>query len=172
MGKITWETTAQEIDEHESDGFYSGPVPPPSVYRFRISEIVHKEFRSGSTGLRVTLDLDDPRKEKSPYKGARLWENIVDTEGSRFRVKQFLDAIGATGKDWANTFTDSEGKVTKIGRVKITESLYIRGRTKYGTYNGEQKAEIAAFLVKGETSDAEDDSDDSDDDTSVEEAPF
>jgi hypothetical protein len=173
MGKITWNTTAADIDSYEDEerGFYDGPVPPPSVYRARISEVVYKTFGTGSTGLRLTLDIDDPRKEKVQYKGARMWENLVDSEGSIFRVKQFLSAIGATGKDWANTVTDSDGKVTKIGKVRITDDMLIRVRTKIGNYQGNPKAEVAAFLPKSAEVDSDDDSD-SAEDTDGEPAPF
>lgn len=167
MGKVTWSTSAADVDDYEGDGFYEGPVPPPSVYRLKVVEILFKTFSTGAQGLRVTLDVDDPRQEKAQYKGARFWENIVDGEASLFRVKQFLNAIGATGKDWAKTVTDSDDKVTAIGKVKITDRLYIRAKTKYRTYNGEQQAEVAQFLPLGDTDD-----DDATDDSSTDDPPF
>lgn len=173
MGKITWNTSAADIDDYEDEGggYYDGPVPPPSVYHFAIKEILFKTFASGNKGLRVTLDVDDPRNPKKQYNGARAWENVVDTEGSTYKIKQFLAAIGATGKDWANMMTDKENLVTKIGRIKVTDDMKVRAMTKYGTdQNSNQRMEIAKFLPQAD--DASDDSDDSDDSTGDEEPPF
>jgi hypothetical protein len=176
MGKISWNTSAKEIDEFESDdrGFYDGPVPPPSVYRAKIMEILYKTYSTGSTGLRVTLGIDDPRKDKAVYKGARAWENVVDSPDTTFRIKQFLDSIGATGKDWAGMVEDSEHKVTKIGRIRVTEGMLVRVRTKLDTYNGEKKWVVAAWLPKSASAEAEsgDDTDEGDADDNGEEPPF
>lgn len=161
MGKVTWTTSAADVDDYEGDGFYEGPVPPPSVYRMKVVEVLYKTFSTGSAGLRLTLDVDDPRAEKAQYKGARVWENIVDGEASLFRVKQFLNAIGASGKDWAKTVTDNDDKVTAIGKVKINDRLYIRAKTKYRTYNGEQQFEVAQFLPLGQDDDDDNDATDS-----------
>jgi hypothetical protein len=169
MGKISWNTSAKDIDSYEDDeersGYYDGPVPPPSIYRAKVAEITVVQFKSGNGGLKVTLDIDDPRKGKKQYTGARMWENVVDTPGSLFKVKQFLDAIGATGKDWAATVADNENNVTKIGRVSFGRDVFVKVATKYGKdLNDNQRAEVARFLPKGD--DADGDSDDSDDDDS------
>jgi len=173
MGKVTWNTSAKEIDDYEDEGggsYYEGPVPPASVYRFRLAELKKVEFRTGSGGLRVTLDVDDPRPGKKQYNGARAWENVIDLESTTFKIKQFLSSIGATGKDWANTMVDSDDLVTKIGRVRITDDLHVKAATKLGKdQNGNSRMEIARFLP---LADEDDDASDDADDTDSEEPPF
>jgi hypothetical protein len=175
MGKISWNTSASQIDNYEDDGsggFYDGPVPPPSIYRFRLAEVKHMTFSTGSQGLRLTLEIDDPRAEKARYKGARAWENVVDGESTTFKIKQFLLSIGATGKDWANTQVGADGIVTKIGRIRITDDMYVRAQTKLGknANSGEPRMEIGRLLpMSTEDGDGEDDNNNGDD---SEPAPF
>lgn len=167
MGKVSWSTSAEEIDEYEDDGsrgMYEGPVPPPSVYRFKIAEIKKVSYKTGSQGLRLTLDIDDPREEKKRYNGARTWENVVDGESTVFKIKQFLTAIGATGKDWAAMQVGTDDLITKIGRIKVTDQMYVRASTKLGknANSGETRFEIARLLPL--SSDDDGDGDDSGDD--------
>jgi hypothetical protein len=173
MPKVKWGVTGSEVDELEPDegNFYDGPLPPRGVYRVKLQSAEYVKFASNNKGLKLFMTIDENRKDKKVYNGAPLWENLVDTEASAFKIRQFLDAIGATGKDWDGTVIDSDNKVTKFGRITV-DGLYLRVATKTGTnQDGDKRAEVARFLSKKseEAQDAADEEADSDDDG---EAPF
>jgi hypothetical protein len=171
--KVKWGVTGSEVDEVEpGEEFeqYDGPVPPRAIYRVTVKRIEYVKFSTNSKGIKLLLIIDETRKEKKVYNGCPLWENIVDVPASAFKIRQFLDAIGATGADWDNTVIDKENMVTKIGRIAV-DGLTLRVSTKTGTnQDGDKRAEVARFLSKASAS-AESDSDDGDDGDEGE-APF
>lgn len=174
MPKVTWGVKGSQIDEVErGDGPdyepYDGPIPPKGVYRLKVERMEYVQFSSGNKGLKMLLLVDDPNKKK--YAGAPIWDNLVVVEQNDWKLAQFLDAIGATGKDWDGTVIGKDDQdrhvVQKIGRVNAS-GLYIKASTKMGTnQDGDPRAEIARYIVKGEAETA-DDSDAGDDG----EAPF
>jgi hypothetical protein len=172
MPKVRWDnSSAEDIDGMEPDEgpeYYDGPVPPRGVYRFQIKGITYEKFSTGSKGLKVFAVIDEARGEKKRYNGAPAWENIIDTEGSRFKIRQFLDAIGAKGRDWENVIVDADMNVTKIGKIVVNDRLYLRASTKVGkNQEDEKRMEIARFLPLTDATEA--DAPEGDDDS---EPPF
>jgi hypothetical protein len=172
VGKVKWGVTGSQVDEIEPDeGFedYDGPIPPASVYRVNVKRVTYVKFKSDNMGLKLLLIINDPKKKA--YNGAPLFENIVDLPETAFKIRQWLDAVGGTGKDWDATVTDKDGIVTKMGRIKM-DGLQIRVKTKMGkNEDGDRRAEVARLLPLTNASGAdEDDADDDDDDAA--EVPF
>jgi hypothetical protein len=173
MVKVKWGVSGADIDEIEPDEvveYYDGPTPPRGVYRFEVKSVEYVKYTTGSKGIKIFLVVNENRKEKKRYNGAPTWENVIDLEATAFKIRQWLDAIGAEGKDWDATVIDGNNMVTKIGRVKM-EGLFVRAATKLGKNNNdEQRMEIARFLpFNTETGDGEGDSTGDD---GEEEAPF
>jgi hypothetical protein len=169
MGKVKWQTSGSVVDEVEVEDRetfepYDGPIPPKNtvlrvaVKFARIATGVDA-FKSDNNGIRLLLEVDEPKSSpKARYNGCPLFEQLVDTESSAFKIRQFLDAIGATGKDWDNTqATKDENEhwnVTKIGRIKM-DGLTLRVQTKREVYQGEEQAKVARFLPIGEEREAQ-----------------
>jgi hypothetical protein len=172
--KVTWSVKGTDVDGMESDEEYApyeGPIPSRGVFRLKVQSVEYVKFSTGSKGLKVFARIDDPRSDKKQYNGCPYWENIVDGESTDFKIKQWLDALGATGKDWDGTVVDKENMVTKIGRVDFTRDVYVRATVKKGKDNSEnERGEISRFLRPvAEDASGSDDSNDSDDDG---ETPF
>lgn len=150
MAKVAWGTKGSEVDEVELDDFptYDGPVPPAGVYRLKVSKVTYKKFSTGSKGLEIMCLIEDNAKDKKQYNGCPVWENVVDTEESQRFIRRWLDAIGATGRDWDNTVIDKENLVTKFGRITV-DGLYVRALLKRGrNQSDEARAEVNRFLPK------------------------
>lgn len=175
MPKVKWGVSGSEVDEVEpGEDFeqYDGPIPPRGIYRVSVKRIEYVKFSTNSKGLKLLLIIDENRKEKKIYNGCPLWENIVDTEANAWKIRQWLDAIGATGKDWDGTVIDNENMVTKFGRIAV-DGLMLRVGTKTGTnQDGDKRAEVARFLSKSSAKEEDDNSGDGDDGDDDGEAPF
>jgi len=178
MGKVSWGTSAKDIDEaeeFESDFKpYEGPTPPRGVYRLALKTAQTKDFSSGNSGIELLFEGAEPgASAKAKYNGCPLWFYLVDTESSAGNIKNFMRAIGGTGRNWANvmTATDDRGReiVTKFGAI-IAKGIAVRAETRLETYEGEKRAKIARFLPKADESDSADDSDTADSDSGG--APF
>lgn len=171
MPKVSWSVSGSEVDEHEAGDereFYSGPMPPKGVYLCDVEEVEYVKFSTGSKGLKVRLAIAETG-DKKRYNGCPVWENVVDGASTTFRIRQWLDAIGATGADWEKTMIDSDNMVTKIGRVTI-KGLQVRAFLTRGQNNsGEDRMEVSRFLNKSSAADDSGGSDDGDDDG---DAPF
>jgi hypothetical protein len=176
MPKIKWGVSGSDVDAVEPDEQmqdfepYSGPLPPKNtVLLCDIKWIRATKFNTGSKGLKMLLIVNEDRANLKKYNGMPLFENLVDAPTNDWKIRQFLDSIGATGKDWDNTVIDSteEKNVVKFGKIAV-EGLSIEVRVKRGAnQDGEPRAEVAKFLPLNE----DDDSGDSGGDTE-EDAPF
>lgn len=170
MGKVTWGTSAKDIDEaeeFESDFTpYEGPTPPRGVYRMALKTAQKKEFNSGNSGIELLFEIAEPgASAKAKFNGCPLWFYLVDTDSSAGNIKNFMRAIGGSGRNWANIMTteDDRGReiVTKFGAI-IAKGIAVRAETRLESYEGEKRAKIARFLPKADESDPADDSADSD----------
>lgn len=181
MGKVKWGTSSKAVDdaeERESDFKpYEGDVPPAGVYRLAARFLRVEDFNSGSKGLNMLWIVDEPKSSaKAVYNGAPLWERLVDTDTQSWKIKQFMRAIGGTGRHWANTVTVTDERdneaVQKFGNI-LTEGLRAKALLKRGSYNGAPRAEVSRWMPKSDES--EDDSGDGDSDGSSDddtEPPF
>jgi hypothetical protein len=182
MGKVKWGTTASEVDEaDEGEAFipYDGPVPPSGSYRLALKRAEVKQFKSGNNGVELLFEIAEPKSSpKARYNGCPIWEYLVDVDTGTGKIKQFMQAIGGTGRHWAATMTAKDDRnreiVTKWGNI-VADGLIVRGTTKRGKNNNdESRAELNRFLPKSD--EADDDSDDfadaDADATAAEDAPF
>ena len=170
MAKVKWGVTGEEVDNTdpgEAYEIYDGPVPPSGIYRLAVKSAEYTLFSTGSKGLKLLLIVDENRTDKKRYNGAPCWDNVIDLESTAFKIRQFVDAIGAEGKDWDNTVIDSNKMVTKFGRVKV-EGLFIRAQLKRGqNQSGDPRLEVNRYLPMSSGGDEEPSGDDD-----GEEAPF
>ena len=160
MGKIKWGTTAADIDgaeERESEFEpYDGPTPLANmVLRCRNQFVRIVDFNSGNKGLYMIWVVDEPKSsEKAKYNGYSFHERIADTPGQDFKIKQFMRALGGTGRHWANTMAaeDDRGNLTvqKFGNIVVSKELRVRVSTSRETYEGEARARINRWLPKQE----------------------
>jgi hypothetical protein len=169
MGKVNWGTSAADIDnaeEFESDFKpYEGPVPPRGVYRVALKQAEKKAFGSGNNGVELLFEIAEPGSSaKAKYNGCPLWFYLVDTETGAGNIKNFMRAIGGSGRNWANTQTSKDDRdrdmVTKFGAI-VVKGLTARAETRLETYEGEKRAKIQRFLPKADEPEPGDDSDDS-----------
>jgi hypothetical protein len=157
MGKMTWNVKGAEVDaveqQEQVETFepYEGPIPPNnSVLLVGLKWARVAEFGSGNGGLRLLMEVSEPDGPKSRYNGCPLFENLVDVDTQDWKIRQFLDAIGATGKDWDNCVSETDGNnevITKFGRVKA-DGLTLRVQTEIDTYDGEKRAKVRKYLPK------------------------
>jgi hypothetical protein len=168
--KVRWAVKSADLDNVEEDDFepYDGPTPPKGVYQARIKSAKLTESSNGNNMIKVLLIVDGKASGKPKYDGAPIWDNVVDTPQTAFRVKQFLKGIDATMKDWDRTTCDDEGGSLKIGRVR-PEGLLVRISTKLEEYEGDHNAKIDRYLPpKDEEPEEEYDEEDEDDVADVE----
>lgn len=158
MGKMTWGMSAADIDNAEefepTYTPYEGPVPPRGVYRLTLKKAEVKTSSKGNGMVELLLEIAEPGfSEKKRFNGCPLWFYLVDTEGSVSNIKNFMSAIGGTGRHWAATTTtkDDRGRdlVTKFGNITM-QGLSVRAELQRGkNQDGEPRAEIRRFLPKG-----------------------
>lgn len=139
---------AQEV----KTGFesYDGPEPHRrGMYRSKITQANFKQFKSGSQGYVLLLELEaekgDP-KDHAQFDGYPIWVNLVlgDKEAMLTRESNFYAALGV--KDGPNVvFEDGDleqgVKIKNIGG-KNPIGTYVNADIKMGSYNGEPRPEV------------------------------
>lgn len=139
-----------ENEERETYEPYEGPMPPKgSILRCAVKQVVRKTFESGSKGVRLLLEVNDPAKPQ--YNGMAYWENIVNTPANSWKIRQWMDALGSKspGADWNKPSVEDEDgveKVVKFGKIRL-EGAFVRVQHKTGRYQGEPKPEVGRFLI-------------------------
>lgn len=143
MPKAKWGAGDKALSAGDIDGAersetrqkYSGELPRGGTYRFVIQSVKQAESAAGNAKALIFSTLDGSWKPNhAKYDGCPVWDHlpIHVTE----RLANFCDAIGATGKDFAEgTLVDENGYVTKIGRVGDPKGLmvYINVKKQAGT---------------------------------------
>lgn len=159
MGKVKWNTKGAEVDAVEVEDRqadfepYDGPVPPNnSILQVMLKWARVAEFGSGNGGLKLLMEVAEPEEStKKRYNGCPLFENLVDVDTQDWKIRQFLDAIGGTGKDWDSCVAEKDDKdndvIVKFGRIKAA-GLRFRIQTTRETYDGEQRAKVQRYLPK------------------------
>jgi hypothetical protein len=135
MPKAKWGTgddalSAADIDGAErKEGFarYEGETPPPGIYRFVLKSLLKAESGNGNPKIRIISELDGSWKPKhKQYDGFALFDHLPIMKSTAGRVANFLDAIGATGKDLSlGTVVDEDGYITKLGSVGDPAGLLV-----------------------------------------------
>lgn len=141
MPKATWGAgdnalTADDIDgaeRQETRKRYSGELPRGGTYRFTIQSIKKGESKNGNDMLTITSILDGSwLPNHSQYDGCPIWDRLPVMKSTAGRVANFLDAIGAEGKDLATgMIVDENGYVTKLGSVGDPAGLLVYINAKY-----------------------------------------
>lgn len=180
MGKVRWGggVTAQGIDNVDTSkrfSPYEGPTPPVGVYRWwmklcRITESSNKNDQI-MLGLQLTPRSDMPEQKR--YKGYWLTYYIPIMDGTSFRVREFTDMIGVTGKDFINGTVDDGSKdrnILKVGKWVNDGKLIIPAAIGWGTYQGKERMEITQ-LIPASDANPDDGADDGADDTTPEDEP-
>jgi hypothetical protein len=169
--KVKWSVTGADLDNVEEDDFepYDGPTPPKGVYQGRIKSAKVTESSAGNNMIKVLIIVDGKASGKPKYDGAPIWDNVVDTPQTAFRVARFLSGIQGTKRDWAATTVDEEGNIIKMGRIKVVGAL-VRFSTKLEEYEGDHNAKIDRYLPpKDEEPEDEEEYDEDDEDVEDEE---
>lgn len=168
MAKVAWGVSGSDIDSVDPDergSYYMGDTPPKGLYTLRVKTAKIAEFKTGNPGITFFLVVDEPKGPKAKYNGAPVWENLTVVDTQNFKIRAFCDAIGATGADWDRTVKDSEGNITKIGKVVMAD-LKFKALLKVGAdLKNEPRSEIDRYVPKtaAQADDAEDDDSDDDD---------
>lgn len=157
MGKMSWNVKGAEVDAVEPQDSdetfepYEGPIPPNnSVLQAALKWARVAEFQSGNGGLKLLMEVSEPEGPKARYNGCPIFEQLVDVDSQDWKIRQFLDAIGATGKDWDNCVSEMDGNnevIVKFGKVKAS-GLTLRVQTSVETYEGEKRAKVRKYLPK------------------------
>lgn len=174
MPKIKWagDLEQSDIDEAEvSQGRYTGEIPPSGVYRFRLQSMKVGESNSGNPKLIMIWKLDGSWKsDHKKYDGCPIFDHMPVTKSAAFRAKALCIALGTTSDDFKNKMVaDADGYVTKMGKLKVDESVTIYASVKrendekYGV-----RLADPAYLAPPDDDDDDADPDDSDSD----EVPF
>lgn len=156
MGKIKWNTKgadvdAVEVEDQQTFEAYDGAIPPKnSVLRLALKLCYVQQFGTGNSGLKMLWEVSEPKSSpKARYNGCPVWEQLVDIDTQDFKIRQFMDAIGGSGKHWDNTMTAKDDKdrdaVVKWGNIKA-EGLTVRVQTKQETYENEKQCKVQRYL--------------------------
>lgn len=139
-----------------SDGF---ELVPAGTYSVNIFEIIEKTSGNGNDMLKLTLKINSGK-----LKGRQLFTNLVFVEAAMFKIREFLQAVGAKiEKKSSNVdFSKTVGKEIKV--------LVIQ---KKNNETGEMYNDIKKFLPVSDTSDlATASSEGKEDDSEEDELPF
>lgn len=129
-------------DVEANEGAYL--QPQPGLYNTKIVEL-NPRTSDGKNDIEVIVEVI----EKGEYQGARLWAYINQGEASRWKMREFTDALGLPAKGGFDT-TKNVGK--KV-RVKVTA----------GSWEGDYRARLQRFLKPSDSVDGADEDEGGDD---------
>ena len=128
MTDYSWDSTVPaEVEERSFE------VPPIGEYNFMVAN-VEKTFSqsSGNPMLKVRLDLQGA--------DGSVFDNLVLTDNSMFKVVTFLESIGLKqkGEELKMSIGEAADKAKGLeGRVKIKHELY----------KGENRAKVDHYII-------------------------
>jgi hypothetical protein len=124
----------------------------PGVYQCRIEETTVSNTKKGDQMITVTYEIVTPGSEK----GKKLWDRIVLTDAAKWKLDQFLQALGLATKRKRKGTLDLEAVIGEQLTVVV----------KQGEYNGSPTAEVSRVSAPADEDDLEEDDDleDEDDD--------
>jgi len=124
--------------------------PPPGTYVCRIDDASLGKSRKGDDMITLVYEI-----ASGEHKNKKLWDRIVLTKASEWKLDQFLQAIGAASSRKRKGVLDLEEIVGDAIVVQV----------KRGEYEGNPTAEVARVSAAADDDDLEDDDfDESDDD--------
>jgi hypothetical protein len=135
---MKFDISARELEDTEVGGFddYDGELlPTPGWYVLDIDWVKVDESSAGNDMLVIHMTFNNPDDdpELADYVGCPVWDRITILPSTLFRLKPFLDAIGADYNDFVSggcVVNDEEPPViTKIGSLKMN-GLQVRSRLK------------------------------------------
>lgn len=164
-----------EIDKAISDSRqgqrYTGPTPPPGVYRAKIKKVFTKETKTGKAAINVLFEINetgdnevyngagifnmylipsDPSEKAFPYQISNLDSMIHALSNGTMGYKEFQEAALAEKvvlKDPQKYDPSKNNEITKIGTLKITGEAEANIKLKMDEYNGKERA-ILDFIVE------------------------
>ena len=140
MPVANWGISASDVDDFDRDSQYkpyTGPTPPNGTYAWviKVLKMVKPAEKGKFPQLRLGVELV-PREgfdEEDDYAEFFTMNFIPVSPKTDFRYVPFLDAIGVSGKDFADrTKTDTEGNIKSIGRWRNDGEQYILAELKDG----------------------------------------
>ena len=121
---INWTFDAQDYSANDF-----APIPAGD-HRVRIADVVEKTFKSGNSGMEVTLEVSGHN--------SKLWHYVVldpsDRQKTNQRIGGFFDSFGITDPDLSHY----RNWIGKVGAVKV----------RHEDYNGNTSAKVAFCLSK------------------------
>lgn len=124
---------------------------PAGLYNMEVESVeLTTSKRSGEPMLAITLFVRD-----GEHKGRKVWEYIVQSESSAFRMRQFTDALGVK-PDGAILYNEDTKLVSKIDGKKVDGAKFKAnikvepGDDDYGPSN-----KVKNFIKKGEDAEEE-----------------
>ncbi len=149
--KVKWSVTGASVDETDpGEGYapYEGPIPPRSVQTLAVQYFKKALSAAGNDKIVMfaTVHAPEPKSKNHKYHGCPYFDHIPVGETTRFRVRQLMDALGGTGKDFDATTIDNDDKVVAFGRIKVKPGMLIRASVKQEPYGDDVTAKIDRLL--------------------------
>lgn len=168
MPKAQWGVSAsqmREFDREKQFKPYTGPVPPNSVYQFKVAVLKHApETNDKNPQLRIGLKLVPRNKDEKRFKDYWIMDFAPVTPNTQFRYIPFLDAIGVSEADFERrTIMDNEGNITKIGSWRMDGEQLILAQIRDGEDEKKRpRKEIAWYGALEEAEEYEDEEEEGD----------
>ena len=138
MAKVKYDVT----DVEAGDRSYAQPTP--GVYGIKIVE-ANRRDTDGKDDIECIVEVTD----KGEFEGARMWSYVNFGEASRWKLREFTDALGLPAKG----SLDTTKLIGKKCQAKVSSS----------TWEGEYRARLQRWLPLSDSVDGVDDDDDDDD---------
>lgn len=177
MPRNDWGISASDIDDFDRSEVYApytGPQPPYGVtyqWRLKLLKFFSGDSRSKPQFWIGTELVPRPGRNEKKYNGYYVMTFLTISPNPKSRVfwVPFCDALGIQGRDTANTITDDEGNVKRIGRFRNNGDVQILGKLDQKEdgregHEGEMRPYLSWFgALPEDVEDEEDDNDEFDD---------
>lgn len=122
-------------------------LPPEGNYKLRVEEAEMETSSNDNDMIALTCEVAEGK-----YEGSKVWHRLVFSEGSLWRAREALEAMGIEVPDGEMEVDPSELIGCEFGAELLHE-----------TYEGKKKAVISEWLLADEVEVDEDDSDEDED---------
>jgi hypothetical protein len=126
---------ATAYDDMEIDLQRGSGVIPEGIHRFVIVDAIVREGPSGDPYINLTLDVDG-----GEFEGQRVWSTVSLGQKSRWKMDEFLDAIGA----------DTEGRIKVSDIIRRCKGVRVLGLIAHQTYEGKTRPSIKTLMPVGD----------------------
>lgn len=170
MARVRWGIGASEVDDFDRSSQYTpyrGPEPKNGVYLWRVKVLKYAAGTSTKNPqLRVGLELV-PREARGEekYAGYFSMNFIPVNDKMMWKLVPFLDAIGVSGRDFADRtdFNPDDGNIRKIGKYRHTGDFIIAGQLKDGRNQDDEPIKEIGWMGPVSDVDTEEPDEDEDD---------